>query len=270
MTQCSPDYGAHYRWEWFRRAQWRGSFRERKRHSSGAFIDLMRERGIADQPVLDCSCGLGLKTIVMREAGLTVAGSDACGEAVRLARVFAAEEGRADIHYFVSSWADLPERTETRYAAIFNDALSWVYSDDEMAASLKGLHDCLAPGGVLAYMGALPGTDTDQREVPRQDWEAKTAGSRHRLGMRAADECISVQEVVFLEKGPDFIDEHHIYVVDDGGTRRVESWCVRCSVKWSWPRIRPFLEHAGFSSFGAKEFVAANGKPFHLVVAGRD
>ena len=152
MTQCTHDFTPHYRWEWHLREQWRGSFRERKRHSSGAFVELVRERGLLEQPVLDCSCGMGLKTIVMREAGLTVHGSDIRAEAVRLAHLLAKEEGHADIRYFAASWAELPQVSGVRYAAIFNDALSWVCSEDEMAANLKGLHDCLLPGGVLTYM----------------------------------------------------------------------------------------------------------------------
>ena len=68
------DYTVFYRWEWFRRVQWRGTFRRKKRHSSGAFVELVRERGLRDEPVLDCSCGLGLKTIVMKEAGVSVFG----------------------------------------------------------------------------------------------------------------------------------------------------------------------------------------------------
>jgi len=218
MMEWVNDYTAHYRWEWFRREQWRRSFRERKRHSSGAFIELVQDRNMVGEPVLDCSCGLGLKTIVMREAGLYVHGSDVCAHVIDLARLLAEEEGHSDIPYFVSSWAELPRRTEARYAAIFNDALSWVYSEEEMAASLKGFHDCLIPGGILAYTGALPGTDTDQQQILDQEWEKKTANGRHWLGMGAADGGTSVQEVVFLEKGSDFIDEHHLYIMDDGGT----------------------------------------------------
>ena len=106
MTQCTCDYTPHYRWEWHLREQWRGSFRERKRHSSGAFMELVRESGMLAQAVLDSSCGLGLKTIVMREAGLEVHGADGCAEAIRLARLFAEEEGHSDIPYFVASWAE--------------------------------------------------------------------------------------------------------------------------------------------------------------------
>lgn len=73
---------------------------------------------MAGQPVLDCSCGLGLKTIVMREAGLNVHGSDGCAEAVRLAREFAEEEGHPEIPYSVSWWAELPHNIETRYGAL--------------------------------------------------------------------------------------------------------------------------------------------------------
>lgn len=270
MAKCANDYTAHYRWEWFRREQWRRSFREMKRHSSNAFVELVQDRKTVDKPVLDCSCGLGLKTIVMREAGLNVHGSDGCAQAIELARLFAAEEGHTDIPYFVSSWAELPRRTETRYAAIFNDALCWTHSDEEMAASLRGIHDCLLPGGILTYMGALPGTDTDRQQFLEKEWNKKTGNGTHFLGMQAADGNTSVQEVVFLEKGANFIDEHHLYIIDDNGRNHIESWCLRCSLKWSWPRIQPFLEEAGFLSFGTKEFVAADGKPFHLVVAGRE
>lgn len=270
MTGCPNDYTAHYRWEWFRREQWERSFREGKRHSSGALIELVKERGMQAAPVLDCSCGLGLKTLVMKEAGLDVQGSDQCGLAVECARLLAEAQGHTAIVYFVSSWAELPRNTATRYGAIFNDALSWVYHDEEMAASLRGLHECLVPGGILTYMGALPGTDTNQKELLEREWEKKTASGRHRLGRYASKGKTSVQEIVFVEKGLDFIDEHHLYVVDEDGTRRVEIWCVRCPTKWSWPKILPFLEEAGFSAFGTKEFIAADAKPFHLVVAQRD
>ncbi len=109
---CVRDFTAHYKWEWFRRGKWRGLFREWKSHSSGAFIELMDERDMMAQPVLDCSCGLGLKTIVMREAGLNIQGADRCEPAVEYARLLAQEEGHGDMTYFVSSWAELPRTTE--------------------------------------------------------------------------------------------------------------------------------------------------------------
>lgn len=271
MTTCTDDYDAFYRWEWFRREDWRGSFRDRKRNSSVAFAELVKERGMAAAPVLDCSCGLGLKTIVMREAGLAVQGSDQCPPAIEYARLLAKEEGHSDIDYFVSSWADLPGNTEVRYAAIFNDALSWARSNEEMASSLRGFRDCLAPGGVLTYMGALPGTGTEGRaELLEREWERRTAEGSHGLGMRASRGGTSVQEVVCFDKGSDFIDEHHLYIVDEDGARRLERWCIRITLKWSWPRLEQALTGAGFVSFSTKEFIAANGKPFHLVVAQRD
>ncbi len=270
MTDLITDYTPHYRWEWFRRADWRQSFRERKRHSTGAFVEVVRERGMTGEPVLDCSCGLGLKTIVMREAGLRVHGSDQCELAVEYARQLAREEGIPDIPYTVSSWSELPRRTGAQYAAIFNDALSWICSDQEMADSLKGLYDCLRPGGVLAYMGALPGTDgTDRQELLEQQWRKRTINGKHVPGLFAFDGETSVQEAISFDKGPDFIDEHHLYMINEVGVRRVETWCLRCCLKWSWPRIFHFLKEAGFSSFDTKQFVAANGNPFHLVLAER-
>jgi SAM-dependent methyltransferase len=263
-----PDnYTAHYRWEWFRRGQWRPTFRQWKRHSAGAFVELVKQRGLERQPVLDCSSGLGLKTIVMREAGLAVQGSDRCALAVQYARELAAEEGHADLPFFVSVWAELPRKTDTRFAAVFNDALSWVYEDAEMAAGLQGLHDCLRPGGLLAYMGALPGTDHDQAQVLEQEWGRRTAAGVSRPGFHASDGAATAQEVVHFEKGADYIDEHYLITVSENGQQRLESWVMRCAVKWGWPRMEAALRRAGFGAFRTQPFIAANGKPFDLVVA---
>lgn len=58
-----------YRWEWFRREQWRPGFRAQKAGKTGGscriFKDLLAE--IGGDLALDCTCGFGLKTIVMKE-----------------------------------------------------------------------------------------------------------------------------------------------------------------------------------------------------------
>jgi len=269
MADTSNDYAVHYRWEWFRRSQWRGTFRQRKRHSSGGFVELVTERGLADEPVLDCSCGLGLKTIVMHEAGLNVRGADGCAAAVEYARLLAAEEGRPDIAYFRSAWADLPGASDERYAAIFNDALSWVYTEEEMAASLRGFHEALQPGGLLVYMGAVPGSDGSERTIMEQEWRRLTADGTCGLGWRHAEGGVSVQELWTYARGGDFIDKRHLLVIDEDGARRLEDWTLRHAYKWQWPKMESFLRAAGFVEFTTKEFMAANRKAFPLTVVRR-
>ena len=271
MAGFTTDYTVFYRWQWFSRARWQGTFRERKRHSSSAFVELIKERGSADKPALDCSCGLGLKTIVMKEAGLNVHGSDGCALAIEHARQLAAEEGHSDITFFRSTWADLPRTAEQRYVAVFNDALSWVYSEEEMAASLKGFHDVLLPGGILTYMGALPGSKTDGRRLLERDWDRMLSETgKYCPGFHCSDDRLSVTEALVIEKGDDYIDRHHLYLIDEEGDRRLEAMTMRHVYKWQWPKMEGFLRAAGFREFTTKEFIAANGRPFPLIVAARD
>ncbi|MCP4645567.1 MAG: class I SAM-dependent methyltransferase, partial [bacterium] len=251
MPAFTTDYDVFYRWQWFSRDRWRGGFREGKRHSSLGFADLLKERGMAEEPVLDCSCGLGLKTLVMKELGLRVEGSDACAEGIEYARRFAAEEGHPDLAYFPSTWAELPEATEQRYAAVFCDALSWIHEDADMAASLRGLHDVLRPGGVLVYMGALPGSggfDGSEARLLEEEWQRALAhqGGPYALGYQHTADGVSVTETIVLERGTDYIDKHHLYAVTEDGATRLEAMTMRSVVKWYWDRIEPLLRAAGF------------------------
>jgi len=272
MDNFTTDYTVFYRWEWFRRAQWQKRFRKRKRASAGGFVALVKERECDKEMVLDCSCGLGLKTIVIKEAGINVEGSDKCALAIECARLLAEEEGHLDLRFFPAAWEELPRATDKRYAALFNDALSWVYSEEEMALSLKGLHDVLRPGGVLAYMGALPGSDVDEEALLEQEWRKMLAQSgRYSLGFRHADGNVSVTQALVQDKGLDYIDRHHLYLIEERGKEpRLEAMTMRHGLKWHWPKMEAFLTHAGFCEFTTKEFIGANGKPSSLVVAKRD
>jgi len=272
VADFSVDYTVYYRWQWFARELWRKDFRATKRASATAFASLVNERGLAAAPVLDCSSGLGQKTIVIREAGANVEGSDKCAFAVEHAAKFAAEEGYPDLRFFESAWAGLPRAAGKRYAAIFNDALSWISSDDEMAASLKGLHDVLLPGGVLAYMGALPGSAPESKTLLDEEWRGILRDSKRIVvGFHHVQGGAEVTEIQVAEKGPDYIDRHHIYVVEaETGAPRLESTTMRCVYKWDWDVIEPFLRRAGFRAFSTKDFTGDGGRPFQLVVAERD
>ena len=56
--------------------------------------------------VLDCSCGLGCKTILLAEMGYEVEGADGSAFAVKCAAELAAEEGHS-IRFFRARWETL-------------------------------------------------------------------------------------------------------------------------------------------------------------------
>ena len=88
--------------------------------------------------LLDCSCGLGSQAITFAEAGYRVTGSDRSGFAVSRAPELARNFGR-EIAFFQAQWKDLPSKTTQRFDAVFCDGLSWLHTEGEMAAALRGL-----------------------------------------------------------------------------------------------------------------------------------
>ncbi len=95
----SDSWDTLYRWNWFERSRWLGSFRAVKHNSPRALQRILADR--IDPAVLDCSCGFGLKTIVMKELGMRVYGSDASSFAVAKARELADTQG-LKIEYFTA------------------------------------------------------------------------------------------------------------------------------------------------------------------------
>jgi SAM-dependent methyltransferase len=246
------DWERLYRWEWFRRATWRGDFRARKVQSPQAVKCLLAGR--TAPTVLDCSCGLGLKTIVLRELGLGVCGSDQCAFAVEKAQELARLEGHPEIEFFTSAWAELPKRTDRRFDAVFNDALSWVPTREDFEAALGGSIGVLKPGGFLVFFGAeadgRSGTEHRARLLHREwtrrprfsvEWDHTDAGTR----------CTSL---LVREKGDSFIDEHHLFLIEECGMRRLESATIRQPILWDWPILVDLVRHAGFAHLETRHF----------------
>ncbi len=86
MDRCYPD--AYHRWNWFRKEQWWPSYRDRmlasKGGQCGAVLKVLGDP--QGKSVLDATCGLGRKTLIMQQLGMNVVASDACAYAVERLR----------------------------------------------------------------------------------------------------------------------------------------------------------------------------------------
>jgi len=259
-------WDCHYRWEWFHREQWLPRFRERKHSSPLAFSKLVEETG--GDLVLDASCGFGLKTIVMEELGLNVVGCDGCEYAVERARELAASEG-VDIEFFVSPWSEIPSRTAHRFDGIFNDALSWTTSREEFEASLNGFLGALKPGGIFVFMGAAKGSPSDpgtRQKLLDELWESRPRFSVEWSFSEGDTKCSSI---LAREKGDLYVDEHHVYLIEEAGAQRIETASVRQPLYWNSAVLEELFDAAGFSSFETRQFegMGLGGRTFSLNVA---
>src|SRR5712692_9049073 len=158
-----------HRWEWFRRSQWLGNFRDSKFLLRNGVTALVNQHGLADGLLLDCSCGLGFQAITLHEAGLRIQRSDRSAFAVGRARELSRDHGH-EIEFFVSLWQELPERTSQRFDAVFCDALSWIHEPLELAAALRGVRGVLRSGGLLIFQGVPDGATEEICRRALENW----------------------------------------------------------------------------------------------------
>jgi SAM-dependent methyltransferase len=247
----SADWNTFYRWEWFRRDQWLASYPSLSQRGRAWLASFARALGDTHgKIVLDCSCGLGAKTVALREMGFQTFGSDACSFAVEKAGELARQKS-LDVEYFVSTWAELPNRTSTRFHGVFNDALSWIATEEEFEASIRGIRDVLLPGGVLVFLGAREGDPVEagaelmQKEIERNP--KFTIEWRH-VAQETECTCLLAREA-----GEDYMDLHRLYLIREPSGQRLETATIRNPFCWDWPRLERLFVRAGYSRLETRE-----------------
>ena len=257
------DWDIHWRWEIFRRACDPLDVRQWKRDSSVALWSLVGKPGVR---VLDSTCGLGDHTINLRDAGFDVEACDASAIALDHAGRAIREAG-LEVPLFQTRWQDLGKR-KARYDVVFNDVIHWVYDSDELRECAAGLRDALVPGGALVFFFAdgrepEPGAG---RRILAYDWEhmARTelAWEHERAGTR-------VSLALLNERGDDYIDQHHFYVVRENDTKRLESFTMRRVYRWDFHALSRALEDVGFGDVTSHAFRNVKGHTYALNLARR-
>lgn len=256
-------WDAVHRWDWFRRSLWQETFRDGKRLLAASITGVLKDLGLAEGQVLDCSCGLGFQAIVLREVGLRVHGADRGEFAVDRARELAREVGH-EIDFFVSRWDELPAKTQLRFDAVFCDALSWLHTDAEMAAALRGLRGVLRTGGVLIFQGAPVGSDEAGLQRDSDAWWASVpAASLRWTHTEGAVRCTALS---VPSRGEDCIDWRLLYLIEENGTQRLEDVTMRESLRWNARRFSEMARACGFDCPVTREVQAwsPGGRPAAL------
>ena len=264
----SDSWSTIYRWEWFRRTTWLPHFHwVRSALKNPELISeldpplppknvkwaaLKAVFNAADaRSILDCSCGMGMKSIVLHDMGFEVTGSDGSGTAIDAAVEIARSE-RAGIEFFCSEWRDLGAATRKRFDAVFSDALSWTVTRNELEASLAGIREVLQPGGVLIWIGAhFNAPVRTSAEVVEEMWNARKQIDLEWSHENGEQRCTALR---FHERFDDYIDTHHVYLIEQAGWQRMETATVREAAYWHAPLMNEILSAAGFSRTETRSF----------------
>src|SRR5262249_27885463 len=152
------------------------------------------------------------------EAGLRVIGADRSGFAVSRAPEMARNFGK-EINFFEARWEDLPAKTTERFDAVFCDALSWLHTDEEMAAALRGMRGVLRAGGVLIFQGAPVGSEEADLRRDSDAWWASVPPAS--LRWRHEEGGVTCTSVAVPSRGEDYIEWRLIYLIEEGGAQRL-------------------------------------------------
>jgi SAM-dependent methyltransferase len=230
-----------WKWTWFAREQWLGEFREQKKGTRRFLKSLLPE--LAVKSVLDSSCGLGTKTILLAEMGYDVEGCDWSKVAVRHAAELGREEG-FDIRFFHSRWEKLAETAGRKYDCVYNDGFHWIKAHRSLLASAEGIHSVLKRGGKFIFHGAHQWSRDEDRKRVIEEW-FQAEGSFEVLPVCEKD-GIRLMVVITREKRPDGVLGSRIHVIDDHGVVRVEIAQVLDAYIWTWEDYGETLRKAGF------------------------
>ena len=251
-----------WKWFWFTRDQWQPKFREWKDGTRLALASLLPKLGA--KSVLDCSCGLGLKTIILAEMGYEAEGCDGSKVAVCHAQELADEDGQ-EIRFLQSRWDRLDEKCRRKYDCVYNDASAWITTRGALNASARGVYSVLKRGGKFIFQGADEWTGDGPKEpIIKQQYEKE--GPFEALPVCERD-GVRLTTLVVREMTGDGVLGSRIHVIDDRGTTRIEIAQVLDCCKWTWSDYVEAFRKAGFRRLYSVKERGSGSAPYILNVA---
>jgi len=251
---------------WFTRDQWQPEFRKWKAATERALGSLLPKLRV--KSILDCSCGLGFKSIVLAEMGYEVEGCDASAVAVRCASRLAEDEGH-ELRFFRSRWERLGQTCGRMYHCVYNDAFAWITTRRALLASAKGVACALKRGGKFIFQGADQWTGDEKKGPLMGALIAQEFESQGPFEVLPGYEKDGVKLTVLItrEITPDGVLGNRIHVIDDHGAVRIEVARVLDCCKWSWSDYVDVFDKAGFRRLYSVKERGIGCKPYILNVA---
>src|SRR5262249_54860239 len=147
--------------------------------------------------VLDCSSGMGLRVILLQEAGFEMTGTDVSPIAIQYAKELSESAGQ-HIRFNHCKWQDLGDLFDAQFDAVINDAFSWTLSRTELRFSAHNFASVLKPGGALIFTGADQWSKPEDKETHlEQIWQS---GPRFQLRTDFEDQGTHMSMVVAKDK----------------------------------------------------------------------
>ena len=236
------SWNTTWKWWWFIKDTWSAEAWRDNRIALKPLFPLLLKWKV--RSILDCSCGLGFKTVLFAEKGYDVEGSDASVSAIKYAPKLAKERG-TNIRFFRSRYAELGKRCKRKYDCIWSDNFDELRSLRILRSSAKGIYSVLKKGGRFAFCGALPEwSKSDLEHKIEKEWKKRT---KFHFNPPYEKVGVKVINIEVAEKVPEGILENQIFLIEEKGVMRVEISSIRNPrIKWTFQDYVDVLKGAGF------------------------
>ena len=236
-----------WRWSWFTREIWVDEYWEKTRNALQPLLPLLSELGV--RSILDCSCGLGFKTIMLAKMGYNVEGSDMSSTAIKHAVELAREHG-LKIRFFCSRFDELGKHCKRKYDCVYSDYFDELGEYNALQESAKGIYSVLREGGKFIFSSVPPGWT--RRDLERLIWQLWSERQRFSVDPPVEKSGLRVTHIEVADKTSEGILENHIYLVEEGSSVRAEiAPIMNPRVKWLFRDYVKVLKDAGFRSVEA-------------------
>ncbi|MEM3010809.1 MAG: class I SAM-dependent methyltransferase [Candidatus Bathyarchaeia archaeon] len=231
-----------WKWSWFTRKVWVPEYLEETRSGLQPLFSLLPKLHV--KSILDCSCGLGFKTVMFAKEGYEVEGSDASAVAINHAPKIAEEEG-LKIRFFRSRFDNLGKNCKRKYDCVFSDYFDELSSLAMLKASAKGIYSVLNQGGKFIFYTLFPNlTKSDLKKSIEREWKKR---KKFAIDQPVEHDDMRIIHIEVGNKTVEGILETNIYLVEKKGVLEAEvASIMNPRIKWRLKDYVNVLIESGF------------------------
>jgi len=192
------------------------------------------------ESILDCSCGLGYKTVLFAKAGHDVEGSDASATAIKYAPRLAEEEG-VKIRFFRSRYEELNKKCTRKYDCVWSDNFDEIGVYEYLKTAARSIHSILNNHGKLVFMTT---SQKDLKKVIETEWKKR---KRFVIDPPYEKDSVEVTRIEVAEKTSEGILENNIFLIRKQDRLRAEITSImNPRIKWTFRNFSELLRKVGF------------------------
>ena len=248
-----------WKWWWFAKDTWSADAWRDNRKALKPLFPLLSTWEV--RSILDCSCGLGFKTVLFAKKGYDVEGSDASANAIKFAPQLAKEKG-VKIKFFRSRYSELGKICKRKYDCVWSDNYDELRTLRLLRSSAKGMYSVLKKGGRFIFCGALPEwTKKDLVNMIEKEWKKR---KKIQFNPPSERDGVKVINIEVAERTSEGILENQIFLIEENGKIRAElAFIMNPQIKWMFKDYVDVLKGAGFRKV---ECIEGEGKIFAIAV----